>query len=273
MSTTQATPPPGWHPDPWRRHELRYWDGTTWTGHVSTQGVQGHDNPTPVPVADHAPEQVQRQVHVQARAGGGPQGGGTVFTEPVLVVNQKAKFIEVTNEYAIHDQHGRQIGAVRQIGQSGGRELLRALTNVDAILTLNLEIVDVQGQVLLRITRPGTIWKSTVVVTDAHGAELGTIVQQNLVGRVRFGLESGGQQHGLLSAENWRAWNFKIEDHTGTEVARITKTFEGVLRSFTTADNYVVQIHRPLADPLRSLVIASALAVDTVLKQHGLTTG
>jgi hypothetical protein len=36
---------------------------------------------------------------------------------------------------------------------------------------------------------------------------------------------------------------------------------------FTTADNYVVQIHQPLDDPLRSLVIASALSVDTALKQ------
>jgi hypothetical protein len=32
-------------------------------------------------------------------------------------------------------------------------------------------------------------------------------------------------------------------------------------------DNYVVQIHRSLDEPLRSLVIAAALAVDTALKQ------
>jgi len=36
---------------------------------------------------------------------------------------------------------------------------------------------------------------------------------------------------------------------------------------FTTADNYVVKIHRPLDEPLRTLVIASALSVDTALKQ------
>jgi len=27
--------PPGWHPDPWQLASLRWWDGTTWTGHVS----------------------------------------------------------------------------------------------------------------------------------------------------------------------------------------------------------------------------------------------
>lgn len=33
-------PPADWHPDPHRRHELRYWDGTVWTAHVSDAGVQ-----------------------------------------------------------------------------------------------------------------------------------------------------------------------------------------------------------------------------------------
>ncbi|SBW29090.1 hypothetical protein FDG2_6423 [Candidatus Protofrankia californiensis] len=48
----------------------------------------------------------------------------------------------------------------------------------------------------------------------------------------------------------------------------MTKTWEGLARTlFTTADNYVVQIHRPLTDPLRSLVVASALTIDTALKQ------
>jgi hypothetical protein len=36
---------------------------------------------------------------------------------------------------------------------------------------------------------------------------------------------------------------------------------------FTTADNYVLEIKAPLADPLRSLVVATALCVDTALKQ------
>jgi hypothetical protein len=32
------TPPPGWFPDPTNRHELRYWNGRTWTSSVSNQG-------------------------------------------------------------------------------------------------------------------------------------------------------------------------------------------------------------------------------------------
>ncbi len=51
-------------------------------------------------------------------------------------------------------------------------------------------------------------------------------------------------------------------------MARITKTWEGLAKAmFTTADNYVVTIHRPLDDPLRSMVVAAALSIDTALKQ------
>ena len=42
---TTALPAPGsgWHPDPTGRHALRYWDGSAWTAHVSTNGVASSD--------------------------------------------------------------------------------------------------------------------------------------------------------------------------------------------------------------------------------------
>ncbi len=35
--------PGGWHPDPARRHEQRYYDGTAWTEHVVDAGNQSTD--------------------------------------------------------------------------------------------------------------------------------------------------------------------------------------------------------------------------------------
>lgn len=198
----------------------------------------------------------------------GTQGGGTLFTEPVLVVNQKAKLIEVNNEYAISDQNGNQIGAVRQVGQSTAKKVLRVLTSVDQFMTHKFQVVDAHGTVQLQLTRPAKVMKSKIIVQDGQGTEIGQIVQENMIGKVRFGLMSGGSQVGSINAENWRAWNFSISDHTGTEVARITKTFAGLARAvFTAADNYVVQIHRPLEGPLQAMVVAAAVSVDTALKQ------
>jgi uncharacterized protein YxjI len=267
---TQSSPA-AWHADPFQRHQLRYWDGKQWTEHVSDTGVQSLDPPTAapvVPVGDFRPDQIQHQVQNQARTQGAWAGDGTVFGEPILVVNQKAKFIEINNEYAIYDQHGRQIGAVRQVGQSTTKKVMRAMSSFDQFMTHKLQVVDTQGRVLLNITRPAKFMKSKLQITDSAGNEVGWIVQQNAIGKIRFGLESGGVSHGTISAENWRAWNFSITDHANTEVARITKTWEGLAKTmFTTADNYVVHMHRPLADPLRAMVIASAVSVDTALKQ------
>jgi hypothetical protein len=96
-----------------------------------------------------------------------------------------------------------------------------------------------------------------------------------MVGKIRFGLnDASGQEIGSLNAENWRAWDFSIQDTNGNEVARITKTWEGLAETlFTTADDYLLEVngrHLPLA--FRQLILASAAGVDLALKQdaHGL---
>ena len=83
-----------------------------------------------------------------------------------------------------------------------------------------------------------------------------------------FAFEVGGQRVGGIRGKNWIAWDWVLEDATGQEIGRIRKTFEGVAKTlFTTADNYVVQLHRQLPQPLNTLVVASALSIDTALKQ------
>ncbi|MFI7099216.1 phospholipid scramblase-related protein [Streptomyces sp. NPDC050161] len=238
------------------------------------QQAPGQPMPQPYP-PQHAPgapggrpEAVQRQVQQQAGVAPGGPGGGSLFTEPVLVVNQKAKLIEVTNEYSVFDQHGNTLGTVVQVGQSTAKKVLRVVSSLDQYMTHKLEIRDAYGQPQLVLTRPAKILKSKVIVQRPDGQPVGEIVQQNAIGKINFGMMVNGQQIGAIKAENWRAWNFAIVDHTETEVARITKTWEGLAKTmFTTADNYVLQIHRQLPDPLLSLVVATALTVDTALKQ------
>ncbi|MCL6298797.1 phospholipid scramblase-related protein [Streptomyces kronopolitis] len=214
------------------------------------------------------PGAVQQQVQQQAGVAPGGPGGGSLFTEPVLVVNQKAKLIEVTNEYSVFDQHGNTVGTVVQVGQSTAKKVLRVVSSLDQYMTHKLEIRDAYGQPQLVLTRPAKILKSKVIVQRPDGSPVGEIVQQNAIGKINFAMTVNGQQIGAIRAENWRAWNFAIVDHADTEVARITKTWEGLAKTmFTTADNYVLQIHHQLPDPLLSLVVATALTVDTALKQ------
>jgi len=41
--TTPMMTPAGWYPDPSLRHEYRYWNGTTWSSHVSDGGLTATD--------------------------------------------------------------------------------------------------------------------------------------------------------------------------------------------------------------------------------------
>ena len=271
MTDNPTQPPAGWYPDPSGRFEQRYWDGTAWTEHVHSAGEQSVSPLQAMPprqVQASRPEQVQRQVQKQAGIAG-VTGGGTLFDSPVLVVNQKAKLIELTNEYAIYDAEGRQLGSAVEVGQNVVRKAVRLLGNFDQFLSHRYEVRDSGGRTVLSLHRPAKFVKSRIVVTGANGAEAGTIRQENAIGKIRFALEVGGQRVGGIQAENWRAWDFAINDAQGAEVARIKKTFEGVAKAlFTTADNYVVRIHRPLEEPLRTLVVAAAVSVDTALKQE-----
>jgi uncharacterized protein YxjI len=248
-AVTQPPPPPGWYPDP-AGGGSRWWNGQGWTEHVQPAAA-------PPPGAG-APSPVAQQVSAD---------GTSLYEQPVLLVSQKTKLIELTNEYAVFDGQGQQIGAVVEVGQSTVKKAVRFLSNLDQFLTHRLEVRDATGPVLV-LTRPAKIMKSRVLVTRPDGAPIGEIVQANVFGKIRFDLVAGGQVVGAIQAENWRAWNFAILDAAGTEVARITKKWEGLARTlFTTADRYVVLVHYRLPEPLASMVIASALTVDTALKQ------
>ncbi|MGY2085276.1 DUF2510 domain-containing protein [Blastococcus sp. SYSU DS0539] len=92
---SRPAPPSGWYPDPGGGPGTRWWDGQGWTEHVQ----QAAPPPPPAPTAT----------------------GPSLYDQPVLLVNQKTKLVELTNEYAVLDGNGRQIGAVVQVGQSSLR--------------------------------------------------------------------------------------------------------------------------------------------------------
>jgi uncharacterized protein YxjI len=187
----------------------------------------------------------------------------------LVVVRQKAKLIEVTNQYKLQDADGNDVGAVNEVGQSKAKKAIRLLTKMDQYLTHKLEVTDADGSVVLNLVRPAKIMKSKIEVTDGSGTAIGSIVQKNIVGKKRFSLDdAAGNALGELQGESWISWDFEIKDASGAVVGRVDKKFSGFLREgFTTADTYVVKLEPGLTGALRQLAFAAAVAIDTALKQ------
>ncbi len=89
------------------------------------------------------------------------------------------------------------------------------------------------------------------------------------MGKARFTIaDSTGAEIGEVRAENWRAKDFVVSDSAGGEVMRTAKTWRGLATEmFTDADTYVVSMQSPPLEPLRSLALASTLAIDVIMKQ------
>lgn len=186
-----------------------------------------------------------------------------------LIVNQKVKVIELTNEFRIRDENGNDVGYIRQEGQTALKKLARLVSSLDQFMTHKLSVYDAAGTKVLELERPRKFVKSKLIVTDGGGRKAGEIVQKNVFGKINFGLQDAtGTPVGQIKAENWRAWNFAIVDQTDREIGRITKKWEGVVKAaFTTADNYLVEIDPSVTGDLRLLTLASAAGIDTALKQ------
>jgi uncharacterized protein YxjI len=202
----------------------------------------------------------------------GPGGGTTIFTESVLVVNQRPKYLEMSYEYAICDRRGDRLGSVRQVGQSAAKKVFRLLTDWDEDFRHALQVLDLRGNVVLEVISPSALFRnSKAIVRDGNGNEVGRVVERNF-SECRL-LDSRDATFGSIVRVPDTAGEFSIRDLAGTEVAHVTETLDDSLIRFlskmllTTANDYVVEIHGPLDDPLRRLVTASALALDLIFNQ------
>jgi hypothetical protein len=200
---------------------------------------------------------------------------GTLLGASLMVVNQRPKILEINTEYDVSGSDAQPLGAIRQFGQTRGKQVARLLTAFDQLFTHHFELLDNAGQPVLRLTRPRKLFLSKVHVFDGADRFLGTIRQENVFWKIRFQLvDAAGNVVGGMRAQNVRAWDFQVHDSLGREVATVIKSWEGWARTaLTRADRYVVRIHEPLPYPLRHLALATALTADIALKQDARGVG
>lgn len=84
-------------------------------------------------------------------------------------------------------------------------------------------------------------------------------------------LDDQGQTMCRLKGK-WTGWEFRFLDADGdTEFAKVSKKWAGLGKEmFTSADNYILQIHDnvPYDHPMRCLILAAIMCIDFVYKER-----
>jgi hypothetical protein len=182
-------------------------------------------------------------------------------------VHQRRKVFELRNEYTLTGEHGEVIGAIRQVEQSRFTFLARLISGFDVSLPVTLAVISGDGAAVMRLHKPW--FRFRVTVTGADGAVIGHVSKRVRFGKARFTVTGASDDAlGHLGAESWRARDFGFEGASGSEVARVTKKWRGLLTEVATdADSYAVTFGAATDDRLRQLALAAALAVDLTMKQ------
>jgi hypothetical protein len=93
----------GWQPDPFGRHEVRYWDGAAWTAHVSDAGVTGTDEPVPGPEGAPPPP--------PPPLAAAPAGGGGGWKDKLKKAAEQGKELAEKGKQALAEQQAKQTAA------------------------------------------------------------------------------------------------------------------------------------------------------------------
>jgi uncharacterized protein YxjI len=195
------------------------------------------------------------------------------------MLSRKAYFIrehvgalKLSDTYDIIDpENSEQIGIAKE--KPGALvHILRLLIN-KAILPTAVHVYEGsdpkdESKLLFSIRRGLTFVRSKVHIHDQSG---------NAVGYFKSKLFSIGGAFHVFDAKDhrvafvkgdWKGWNFSFKDTADQEIGTITKKWAGVGKElFTTADNYMLSLTDHHSPAKATLLLAAALAVDTIYKE------
>jgi hypothetical protein len=223
----QEGTPADWYEDPSKVGELRYFDGTQWTEHVTIDGVQ---TTAPYAPSESAP----------------PAAGGDVDEGP-------AQSFTMTRHAQWRTEDEKPLEIVGPVGLLG-----RFVTMLDGAPGYRFD--DAQGGAVLALSKPSL--KMAVDVADPAGYRIGTITK---VGRLhsRYDIvRADGKPPATLRLVVGATDDWELHSNS-TRSAVITRTTKSAADALNFADvDYVVTITAPLDDQLQRLLLALPLAID-----------
>ncbi|GAB3708854.1 LURP-one-related/scramblase family protein [Nocardiopsis oceani] len=187
-----------------------------------------------------------------------------LFTAPVLLVEQPRQLFAAEGHYEVLSEAGEPLAYVNEHMTAWTRSHRQ-----NSHRPHRFTIYGPDGYPLMSLDKPWDRGRPYIYVTGPHGEPYGSIVQDRSFMGSRFRLND---PRGHTIAEirgDWNGWDFAIKDHSGIEIARISKEHPGLTGGFfTTDDRYALEFAYDLPWPLRRLVIGAAITIDVLLHER-----
>ncbi len=181
----------------------------------------------------------------------------TLFTEPVLFVSRTPKPTNAGDEYGVFDGQGIHIGAVTVTTPSFLRRLIQLLWKSDQYVGRRFEVRDADQSTVLKVATPAKDPVARFIVTRADETPIGKIAPD---GNGRFALRGESTTIATATVSARHPWEVAVEDHSGTEVARVARIAPDA--SPISGDACVVEIPQQVPEPLASMLVAATLTMD-----------
>lgn len=225
----------GWNPDPFGRHELRYWDGSHWTDHVATGGQRAVDpaSASPPDLTDLRPTTPQTQsgwhpdplsryelrywngsAWTEHVFSGGHQGIDPAIENPSVGMSE-ASAVPISTK-APTPETGHQAQKIQKQVQRLG--LTDASGPPDpAIFNESVLVVNQKGK-LLEL-------RAEFAVHDRHGHQLAAVRGKRFSSRLQIVDISGRQLLELRREGSMLRSKVTVAGPTGAKIGRIVTSF------------------------------------------------
>ena len=194
----------------------------------------------------------------------------TALTQgPQLVILQKRELTEVflgfetVNRYRLFDSNGDPCGSIVERG-SGFLSFLKR-NFLKSHRPFVVDVFDASGKCILEFNRPFFWIFSDITIKVPNGPVLGTAHRKFGLIHKKYELRTNeGKVFAKIQSSIFKIWTFALRDHSGNEIARISKKWSGMLKEyFTDSDNFMIEFgsHSWSANQ-RAIILAAAISID-----------
>ncbi len=192
-----------------------------------------------------------------------------MLNKNLFLIKEHLGIFKAANNYDIFDpETNEHILNCRENNLGFFTKIFR-FTKYKKLTPFHLEIANINGEKIVSMKRGTTFFRSDVQVFNDKEQLIGLFKQKFWSMGGKFEVTDEHEKPVCLLQGKWTGWDFKLTKDN-KELAQVTKKWNGLGKElFTTADNYVLQIHDtvPQDHKDRKLILAAVLCIDMVLKE------